>query len=90
MKDPVNKNHYIPNEETAPIVTKIFEKLRAGVLPTDVGQWLNDNNIAVPSESVGNTHTRTANEVKRQWNRTTIVRIARDETYLGYVISEKI
>lgn len=57
------------------------------MLPTDVAQWLNENNIPVPSDSVGNVHTRTRNEIKRKWNRTTVVRIARDETYLGYVIN---
>ena len=88
-KDPNDKNHYIPNEETAPIVQRIFKMLREGILPTDVAQWLNDHNIPVPSESVGNVHTRTKNEIKRRWNRTTILRIARDETYLGYVINGK-
>lgn len=63
--------------------------LREGILPTDVAQWMNDNNVPVPSESVGNVHTRTRNEIKRKWNRTTVVRIARDKTYLGYVINGK-
>ncbi len=86
-KDPNDRNHYIPNEETALIVQKIFKMLRDEMLPTDVAQWLNENNIPVPSDSVGNVHTRTRNEIKRKWNRTTVVRIARDETYLGYVIN---
>lgn len=63
--------------------------LKIGTLPTDVAQWLNDHNIPVPSESVGNVHTRTCNEIKRKWNRTSVVRIARDRTYLGYVINGK-
>lgn len=63
--------------------------LKIGILPTDVAQWLNDHNIPVPSESVGNNHTRRYNEVKRRWNRTAVVRIARDKTYLGYVINGK-
>lgn len=88
MKDPQDKNHYIPNPETEWVVKKIF-KMLTHMLPVDVAQWLNDNNIPVPSESVGNRHTRTANEIKRLWNRTTVVRIARDKTYLGYVISGK-
>ncbi|MGN1327253.1 MAG: recombinase family protein [Clostridia bacterium] len=79
----------MPNEETAPIVQKIFEMLKIGTLPTDVAQWLNDNNVPVPSESVGNAHTRRYNEVKRRWNRTAVIRIARDRTYLGYVINGK-
>lgn len=87
-KDPNDKNHYIPNPETSWVVQKIFQMLVTD-LPTDVAQWLNDNNIPVPSESVGNNHTRKKNEIKRYWNRTTVVRIARDRTYLGCVINGK-
>lgn len=63
--------------------------MREGRLPTDVAQGLNDEGIPVRSESVGNMHTRTANEIKRKWTRNSIVKMAKDETYLGYVISEK-
>ena len=59
------------------------------MLPTDVAQWLNDHHVPVPSESVGNNHTRRYNEVKRRWNRTSVARIAKDRTYLGYVINGK-
>lgn len=68
----------------------IFTKLRMGTLPTEVAQYLNDRKVPVPSETVGNVHTRTVNEIKRAWNRTTVVRIARDKTYLGYVINGKL
>lgn len=88
-KDPLDKNHYIPDEETAPIVTQIFEKLSQGETPTDVAQWLNDANVPVPSKTVGNVHTRTVDEIKRKWTRTTVARIARCKTYLGYVINGK-
>ncbi len=60
-----------------------------GMLPSDVGEWLYNHNVPVPSESVGNNHTRRYNEVKRRWNRTAVIRIARDKTYLGYVINGK-
>lgn len=56
--------------------------LKIGTLPTDVAQWLNDHNVPVPSESVGNAHTRRYNEVKRRWNRTSVVRIAKDKFQL--------
>lgn len=64
-------------------------KLKEGVLPTNIAQELNDEKIPVRSETVGNVHTRKNNEIKRKWTRDTIVKIAKDETYLGYVISEK-
>lgn len=89
-KDPADKNHYVPHEETAPIVQIIFNKLKLGVLPTDVAQYLNDHKVPVPSETVGNVLTRTVNEIKRSWSKTTIGRIARDKTYLGFVINGKL
>lgn len=63
--------------------------MKSGIYPTDVAQWLSDNNVPVPSASVGNQHTRKIDEIKRLWNRTSVVRIARDKTYLGYVINGK-
>ena len=38
----------------------------------------------MPSEIVGNTHTRKG-EIKRGWNRNTVVRILQNVTYLGWV-----
>ena len=63
--------------------------MKKGILPTDIADELNKKEIPVRSESVGNAHTRTRNEIKRKWTRDSVVRIARDKTYLGYVISEK-
>jgi len=88
-KDPADKNHYIPDEETAPIVTEIFRRLSQGEKPTDIAEWLNNNHIPVASQVVGNEHTRTVNEIKRKWTRTSISKMARDKTYLGYVINGK-
>lgn len=63
--------------------------MKKGILPTDIADELNKKKVPVRSESVGNAHTRTREEIKRKWTRDSIVRIARDKTYLGYVINEK-
>lgn len=88
-KDPNDKNHYIPNEETAPVVQKIFEMLKVGTLPSKVIEWLEENNIPVPSESTGNIHARKYEGAKKKWNVMAIKRISKDRTYLGCVISGK-
>ena len=73
------------DERTAPIVKKIFELSKEGMLPIKVAEILTNDKVPVPSEMVGNVHTRTANEIKRGWTRSSIVRILKNETYLGVV-----
>lgn len=55
------------------------------MLPSKIASILTENKVPVPSQMVGNYHTRTANEVKRGWTRTSIVKILQNETYLGIV-----
>ena len=83
-KDPKDKNHYIVDEETAPIVKRIFALAKEGKRPTDIGKILTDEKVPVPSEKVGNNHTRKG-AVKRGWNRNTVVKILQNVTYLGWV-----
>lgn len=55
------------------------------MLPIRIAEILTKDKVPVPSEMVGNVHTRTANEIKRGWTRSSIVRILKNETYLGTV-----
>ncbi len=89
-KDPKDKNHYIIDEEIAPIVKEIFLKAKEGMTPTAIARIMTERKYPVPSDIVGNTHTRNANEVKRGWNRNAIKRILQNMTYLGYVINGKL
>jgi len=63
-KDPMNKNHYIVDEEIAPIVREIFERAKKGETPTQIAKVMTERKYEVPSDVVGNTHTRNSNEVK--------------------------
>ena len=83
-KDPTDKNHYIIDEEIAPIVRRIFTLARSGKVPTEIGRILTKENTLVPSEVVGNSHIR-KDEIKRGWNRNTVKRILTNVTYLGWV-----
>ena len=51
---------------------------------------MTDKKYKLPSEVVGNTHTRTADEIKRGWNRNAIKRILVNPVYLGNVVSGKL
>ena len=84
-KDPLDKNHYIVDEEIAPIIKEIFEWAKTGMTPSDIAVKLSERKTTLPSEVVGNVHTRNQSEIKRGWNRNTVIKILRNETYLGYV-----
>ena len=57
---------------------------RNGKTPTEIGKLLTDERTLVPSEIVGNGHTR-KDGIKRGWNRNTVKRILQNVTYLGWV-----
>ena len=83
-KDPLDNNHYIIDQDIAPIVRRIFMLARNGKTPTEIGKILTDERTLVPSEIVGNGHTR-KDGIKRGWNRNTVKRILQNVTYLGWV-----
>lgn len=84
-KDPADKNHYIIDPEVAPVIKKIFEMAKTGMTPSDIAVKMSEDKVRLPSEVVGNVHTRNQSEIKRGWNRNTVIKILRNETYLGYV-----
>lgn len=86
QKDPIDKNHYIIDPIIAPTVKRMFAMAVEGKTPTEIGTILTDEGIPVPSEVVGNNHTRKG-AVKRGWNRNTVVKVLQNETYLGWVVN---
>jgi len=84
-KDPLDKNHYIIDEEIAPVVKKIFSLAKDGKTPTEIARIMTEDKARLPSDVVGNTHTRNQSEIKRGWNRNTVKRILQNITYLGWV-----
>jgi hypothetical protein len=75
----------VPDPEIAPIVKRIFILARNGMTLTNIAKLMTAENTPVPSEIVGNTHTRKIDEIKRGWNRNTITRILKNVVYLGHV-----
>lgn len=84
QKDPADKNHYIVDPIIAPNVKRIFALAKEGKTPTEIGKILTDEGIPVPSEVVGNNHTRKG-AIRRGWNRNTVVKVLQNVTYLGWV-----
>lgn len=87
LKDPSNKHKLIVDEETAPIVIKMFELKASGMSNNKIAKHLTDNGILSPSAyrySKGIiTNKRFENA---QWNCTNIKNILKNMVYLGHMV----
>ena len=83
-KDPNDCNHYVIDIEVAPIIQRIFGLARDGKTATQISNIMTAEKVILPSEIVGNSHTR-KNAIRRGWNRNTVNRILQNVTYLGWV-----
>ena len=83
-KDVADKNHYVIDPDVAPIIRRIFSLAKSGMSPTKIGRILTSEKVLLPSEVVGNQHVR-KNNTRRNWNRSTVKRILKNVTYLGWV-----
>lgn len=80
-KDTNNKNHLIINEETAPIVRRIFELYLKGVGTPKISKILNDENIPSPSKYLP---TERYKKCSHKWNKGAIYRILKENVYIRY------
>lgn len=83
-KDPKDCNHYVIDPDVAPIIQDIFRLAKEGKTATQIANILTQKKVLLPSEIVGNAHTRKG-AIKRGWNRNTVNRILQNVTYLGWV-----
>lgn len=85
-KDTNNKNHLIINEETSPIVKRIFELYLQGLGTPKIAKLLNDENIPSPSKYL---KTERYEKCSHKWNKGAIYRILKEEVYTGTVVGHK-
>ena len=90
-KDPDVKGHLLIDEETAPIVRRIFELCAQGMGPTNIGNVLRDEKIFKPTirryHEQGIYGTVTDTDKPYGWTAETIGRILKNEVYLGHTIN---
>ena len=90
-KDPDVKGHLLIDEETAPIVRRIFELCAQGMGPTNIGNVLRDEKIFKPTirryNEQGIYGTVTDTDKPYGWTAETIGRILKNEVYLGHTIN---
>lgn len=92
-RDPEHKGRLLVNEETAPIVRRIFEMCAQGMGPKYIGNVLRDEKILKPTfykyQADGCYGTVTDTDVPYGWSSQTISKILRNEIYLGHTINCK-
>ena len=90
-KDPDVKGHLLIDEETAPIVRRIFELCAQGMEPTNIGNVLRDEKIFKPTirryHEQGIYGTVTDTDKPYGWTAEIIGRILKNEVYLGHTIN---
>lgn len=92
-KDDRNKNLLVPDENTAPIVQRIFRQAANGDSTRKIAIDLNDDNIIPPLKYRvlyrDTFNERGASRASDYWNYTTVKRILKNEVYLGHTLLGK-
>ena len=92
-KDPRNKNRLVPDEETAPIIQRIFEAAANGDSSRKIALDLNNDGIIPPLKYKvlykGNFSEDGAARASDLWNYTTVKRILKNPVYLGHTLLGK-
>ena len=93
MKHPQNKDVLIPNEDTAPIVRRIFERAAAGDSCIKISTDLSADGIMPPMKYRAlcrdNFTPEGAARASDIWNHTTVKRILKNRVYLGDTVLGK-
>lgn len=93
VKDPRNKNRLVPDEETAPIIRRIFEAAANGGSSRKIAMELNRDGIMPPLKYKvlykGNFSEDGAARASDLWNYTTVKRILKNPVYLGHTLLGK-
>lgn len=92
--DPDDRNHLIPDPETAPVVKKIFEMYVRGDRMCEIQDWLRDNEILTIAElryrRTGCTrHPRPQLSAWYNWPDKSIFDLLVREEYLGHTVTNK-
>lgn len=93
MIDPNDKNHLLPDPETAPNVRKVFELYTKGLRMCDIQKWLADNKVltvgALRYQRTGQPRYQKAATVPFIWPDKTLYDILQRQEYLGHTITAK-
>lgn len=92
-KDPRDRNRLVPDEMTAPVVRRIFERAAGGDSSRKIALELNADGIIPPLKYKvlygGNFSGDGAARASDLWNYTTVKRILKNPVYLGHTLLGK-
>ena len=92
-KDERNKNLLVPDENTAPVVQRIFRQAANGDSTRQIAIDLNDDNVIPPLKYRvlyrDTFNERGAARATDYWSYTTVKRILKNEVYLGHTVLGK-
>lgn len=92
-KDEHNKNLLVPDENTAPVVQRIFQQAANGDSTRKIAIDLNNDNVIPPLKYRvlyrDNFNERGASRASDHWNYTTVKRLLKNEVYLGHTLLGK-
>lgn len=90
-KDVENKNHLVPNPDTAPVVRRIFELAMDGKRTSEIAAILNNDGIETPGRYFRRTNpnSKKHSHLSEQscWDVSNINRILRKKLYTGAMVS---
>ena len=91
--DPEDKNHLLPDPETAPVVKKIFSMYTQGLRMCEIQKWLADNKVptcgALRFQRTGLTRYQRAAQVPYVWPDKTLFDILARQEYMGHTVTGK-
>lgn len=85
-KDPEVKNHLIIDEDTAPIVRRIFEMYLSGIGTPSIAKILNSEKVPPPSSYL---KCKRYEKCTGKWSKGVIYNILTNEVYIGTVVGKK-
>lgn len=91
--DPDDKNHLIPDPETADNVKQIFAMFVQGKRMCEIKKWLQDNKVFTPGElryrRTGQTWQRPREDNLCGWRDNTVYHLLAQHEYMGHTVTAK-
>jgi len=86
-RDPANKHHLIIDEDTAPVVRRIFTMRASGMTYRSIAAILNEEGVQSPGayyyQQEGRSDPRCVNHL---WSNTTVKQMIHNEVYIGNLV----
>ena len=89
IHDPADKEHWIPDEEAAPVVKRIFDLCIAGYGPTKIARILENDEVLTPTALNAQRKGKPMPERPYHWSEQTIAAILERMEYTGCVCNFK-